>query len=186
MTDSREHADDLAMQDLLGRFVDEPSLRRDPAGVVAGVTRRRAGRATPIRLWVPAIAAMAALALLVVSSAGLPSRTPDAASRANTVTVNGLTYRVSVGRGLDIEPSALSLYADNAQSTAASTVGTVVYRLSGVDPALVLAMPSAAGARDDAGPYPDFIILFRGKTLPVPAMCQYLASDAPATTLPGC
>jgi hypothetical protein len=98
-------------------------------------------------------------------------------------TVNGIEYRVGVGRSIDVAEADLEP-AGTVSSSAYdwAFAEPTAYQLRGVDPRAALLVRAKPGLRDDAGPWGEFMILW-GPEEAFPALCRYFSAEFPSTPI---
>lgn len=175
-------------------YADRPGMAWEPAEVVADVTRRTGGvgRRWAFRGARPLAAAVAALLVVAVVGVGIIGpRIGGEGSSPAMVRVNGLDYYVGIGRGLTVTEADITRYAvletGRFSMPLDQFADRIAYSLQGVDPLEALVARTLPGSRDDAGPYPEFFMLW-GPAGPIAsghqtysaAMCSHFDLSDPA------
>jgi hypothetical protein len=183
------------LESALKGYAGRPGMAWEPSEVVADVTDRPRG---VVRRWgfrgARALAAAIA-ALLVVAVVGVGIIGPRIGGEGSSpamVRVNGLDYYVGIGRGLTVTEGDITRYAmletGRFSMPLDQFADRIAYRLEGVDPLEALVARPLPGGRNDAGPYPEFHVLW-GPAGPIrsghqtysAAMCSHLDLSHPAS-----
>lgn len=133
--------------------------------------------ATSAKRRMPLLAA-AAVALLVVIGMGALQFANMAASRPAEVRVEGVTYAISIARGLQLDEGDITAVGEVETSEGYLFADPTAYAVNGVDPNDALVARVASGQADDGGSYGDWIVLIRGE---IRALCPYFDPVSPAT-----
>lgn len=174
------------LESALRGYVDRPELAWELAEVVADVTARARVSEPPRASWfMPARLATAAVVILAVGlTAVVGVRLADESSGGSSAAlavVNGVEYRVGLGRSMQIDAGDLTPYGRvESGNSLRRMADRTAFSLTGIDPLAVLFVRSAPGLADDNGPYGEYLILW-GPNDPYPEICAYVEPGNPAS-----
>jgi hypothetical protein len=152
---------------------------------VSGLTVLLAISSSMPDLQEPASAEGCSLEPVPGGSSGLLGVPVAAAVCLSQVEVAGRVYIVGVGRVLDKAKLKLAPFGEVARANSA-VIDPAVWSLDGVDPASALVMGADPEARDDNGPFGEYVILW-APDLKVPvSLCQYLSDTDPQYPADSC